>query len=156
MSENHTPKAKEVYDTLCAALENRGWHFKKEEDELLVVFGVEGDDIPMNFGISVDETRQLVSLLSPMPFKMKEDKRIEGAIATCAVTSRLANGCFSYNIQDGTIAFRVAASYRESRIGEGLISYMIDLATAVIDDYNDKFFALNVGLLDLSEFLDNN
>lgn len=155
MSEtNLAQKAKRVFETLCASIENRGWHFRKEEELLLVHFGVTGDDIPMRFIMVVDAERQLVRIMSRLPFKMDEDNRIEGAIATCVATNRLANGCFDYDITDGSITFRMTASYRESDIGEGLFLYMIDSSANIVDDYNDKFLALNKGLISIQDFLD--
>ncbi len=154
MSEiNKAEKADEVFATLCASIERRNWHFTKEEPLRLVHFGVSGDDIPMQFILAVDEDRQLVRLMSRLPFEMGEDKRIDGAIATCAVTNKLANGCFDYDIAKGTITFRMTASYRESTIGEGLFSYLIDCAAFTVDEYNDKFLALSKNLISLSDFL---
>lgn len=156
MSEvNKGERAKEVYEALCASIENRGWHYSKEEALLLVHFGVSGEDIPMQFIIVVDENRQLVRLMSRLPFNMEEDKRIEGAIATCAATNKLANGCFDYDIQKGSITFRMTASYRESDISDGLFRYMINCSAQTVDEYNDKFFAISKGLLSISDFLDS-
>ena len=100
--------AKQVYNTICEALDNRDWHYGKEEDELLVHFGVNGDDIPLQFIIVVDAERQLIRLMSPLPFKMSESKRIEGAIATCAASYGMADGSFDYDLSDGKIVFNVA------------------------------------------------
>ena len=47
---------------------------------------------------------------------------------------------FDYNIRDGSITFRMTASYRESVIGEGLFNYMIDCAAATVDEFNDKLY----------------
>ena len=146
-------KAKKVYDTLCASIENRGWHFNKEEELLLVHFGVRGDDIPMRFVLVVDEDRQLVRLTSRLPFNMAEEKRIEGAVATCAATNKLANGCFDYDITEGSITFRMTASYRESDIGEGLFTYMINCSASTVDEFNDKFLAISKGVIDISDFI---
>lgn len=144
--------AQQVYQTLCDALDRRGWNYGKEEDKLLVHFGVNGDDISMNFILIVDEERQLIRLLSQLPFKMCEDKRMDGALATCIVTNRLVDGSFDYDLSDGTIVFRMAASFRESVIGEGLFQYMIDCACSTIDEYNDKFLALDKGLMEIVSF----
>ena len=40
--------AKEVYATLCAALDRREWHYEKDEENLVVHFGVSSDDIHMS------------------------------------------------------------------------------------------------------------
>lgn len=145
--------AQQVYKTLCSALDRRDWEYEKDEEKLLVHFGVNGDDIPMNFVLLVDEERQLIRLLSQLPFKIKEEKRIDGAIAACAVTYRLVDGSFDYDLSDGTIVFRMTASFRKSVISDGLFQYMISCACDTIDAYNDRFMALDKGLITIEDFL---
>lgn len=145
--------AKKTYDTLCKAIEKREWNFTKEEDKLLVHFGVSGEDIPMQFIMIVDAGRQMIRLMSPMPFNMDEDKRMEGAIASCVASFGMADGSFDYDITDGQIMFRMTASFIESEIGEGLFQYMISCSCAMVDKYNDKFLALNKGLISISDFI---
>lgn len=145
--------AKEVYSTLCKALDNRGWKYEKDEEEFLVHFGVNGEDLPINFVILVDVDRQLIRVLSSLPFKMSEEKRIDGAIAACAATYKMADGGFEYDISDGSIVFKTAACFSESVIGEGIFRYMIALTCAMVEKYNDKFFALNKGLIKIEDFL---
>ena len=88
-----------------------------------------------------------------MPFTIEEEKRLEGAAAICAATNRLTNGCFNFDILEGTITFRIAASYRERLIGEGLFSCLIDCTTAAADRFIDQFFAINEGKMSRQEFL---
>ena len=145
--------AQQVYETLCKALDRRGWKYGKDEEKLLVHFGVRGDDIPMNFIIYVDAERQLVRLMSPLPFKMSEEKRMEGAIATCAATYGMADGSFDYDLSNGEIVFRMTASIRESQLGEGLFQYMMSCACAMADKYNDQFLALDKGIMSIADFL---
>jgi len=151
--ENKIALAKNVYNTLCAAIERREWRFDKDEENLVVHFGVSGDDIPMQFIMVVDAERQLIRLLSPMAFKMSESKRMDGAIATCVASFGLADGSFDYDLADGTIVFRMTASFRESSIGEGLFQYMISCSCAVVDEYNDKFLAIDKGLMSITDFI---
>ena len=145
--------ANEVYKTLCGAMDKRGWNYKKDEGNLVVYFGVSGDDIPMDFVLAVDVERQLIRLMSPMPYKISEPKRMEGAIATCIATYGLADGSFDYDITEGSIIFRMTASFRESLIGEGLLQYMISCSCAMVDEYNDKFLAIDKGLISINDFL---
>lgn len=151
--EKKVAVAKMVYNTLCNAIENRGWKFGKDEEELLVHFGVTGKDIPMHFILIVDVDRQLVRLMSPLPFKMSESKRMEGAIATCVATYGMADGSFDYDLSDGEIVFRMTASFRESLIGEGLFQYMISCSCATVDKYNDQFLALDKGVISITDFI---
>lgn len=151
--ENVIALAKNVYSTLCAAIEKREWHFDKDEENMVVHFVVSGDDIPMQFIMVVDAECQLVRLMSPMTFKMSESKRIDGAIATCAASAGLVDGSFDYDLGDGTIVFRMTASFRESTIGEGLFQYMISCSCAVVDEYNDKFLAIDKGIMSIADFI---
>ena len=145
--------AKQVYQTLCDAIERRDWNFEKDEEKLLVHFGVNGDDIPMQFILIVDAERQLIRVMSPLPFKMSESKRMEGAIAACAASYGMADGSFDYDLSDGAIVFRMTASFRESLIGEGLFQYMISCSCAMVDKYNDQFLALDKGIMSITDFI---
>lgn len=148
--------AQQVYETLCKALDRRGWKYDKEEEKFLVHFGVNGDDIPMKFIIYVDAERQLVRLMSPLLFKISADKRMEGAIAACAVSYGMADGSFDYDLSDGEIIFRMTASYRESQLGEGLFQHLISCACAMVDKYNDQFLALDKGIMSIADFIAKN
>lgn len=153
--EKNMQLAKRVYQTLCESIERRNWKYGKDEDEdkLIVHFGVNGEDIPMDFVIIVDAGRQLIRLISPLPFKMSESKRMDGAVAVCAASYGMSDGSFDYDLSDGTITFRMTASFRESIIGEGLFDHMISLSCAIVDDYNDQFLALNKGLMSIKDFI---
>ncbi len=151
--EKKMEQAKRVYETLCSAIENRQWKFGKDEEKLIVHFGVNGEDIPMQFILMVDADRELVRLLSPLPFKMSEDKRMDGAIATCVASYKMVDGSFDFDLSDGRIVFRMTASFKESTVGEGLFQYMISCSCAMVDKYNDLFMAINKGLLSISDFI---
>ena len=150
---NELMLAKTVYGDLCKLLEKRGWKFEKFEDDLVVTFAFSGEDIPMHFVLMVDADRQILRLSSRLPFDVPEDKRMELAIATCAATFGLADGNFDYDIAKGIIAFRLTASFRESKVGEGLFEYLIAYANYTVDAFNDKFFALCKGLISINDFL---
>lgn len=153
--EKNNAFAKTVFTTLCDVMESRGWKYEKDEKDLTVHFIVSGDDIPMQFILVIDAERQLIRLMSPLPFKMSEDKRIDGAIATCAASFGLADGSFDYDLTEGRIIFRMTASFRESLIGEELFHYMIECSCVTVDEYNDKFLAIDKGLLSISDFIEN-
>ena len=147
-------KAEAVYELLCTALEHREWTFDKVEEDLVVRFAVNGDDMPLQFVMLVEEEKELVTLLSPLPFKMSESKRMDGAIAACAVSCGMADGSFDYDISEGGIAFRLVVSYRGSILSEGVLQYMISCSCAMVDQYNDRFLALNKGILSVEDFFE--
>ena len=154
MSEiNKAAKAEETYKALCTAIDSRGWNCEKIDFLKVVFFVVHGDDIPMDIMIRIDEANQRVTLISKMPFKMSEDKRLEGSIATCCANFGLVDGHFDYNISDGEITFRMTSSYMECSFAEDRFSYMMDVSSNIIDEYNDKFLALNKGMLSIEDFI---
>ena len=145
--------AKRVYKTLCDALDARSWKYSKNEEDLRVEFGVSGDDLLMRFIMVVDADRQLVRLVSFLPFNIPEDKRMEGAVATCVASYGLLSGSFDYDISDGSISFRMTAAFHESEIGEMLLQVMISTACQTVDRYNDRFLAVGKGLMSLEDFI---
>lgn len=65
----------------------------------------------------------------------------------------MADGSFDFDLSDGSITFRMTASFRESQIGEGLIQYMISCACVMVDKYNDQFLAIDKGVLSITDFI---
>ena len=153
--EKALSRAREIFADLCAALDHRNWKYTRRDEDLVVTFGVSGDDIPMDFAISVDADRRLVRLFSRLPFNVDADHRMDLAVATCAVNYKLADGSFDYNLETGRIGFRLTASYRESSLGDGLFNYMISCSTHTVDKYNEQFLRVGSGTVSLEDFLES-
>lgn len=154
--EKQLRSARNVYDSLCEMLDGMNWRYNKFPEDLVVRFDVTGDDLPMQFIMAIDAERQLVRLLSPVPAKFGEDKRVEGAIATNQVNYGLADGSFDYNYEKGEIHFRMTSSFRDSLISKQMLSYMVQCACYTVDKYNDKFFMLAHGQIEIEEFFKRN
>lgn len=147
-------KAKTTFTTLCSALDKDEWHYKKDEEELTIECGARGEDLPIELIIRVDADRQLVSLFSPMSFEIKEDNRLDVAVAISYINNKLVHGCFDYNINTGKIFFRMPNSFVDSTLGEEVFRYMLYCACKTVDEYNDKFLMLSKGMLSLEKFLE--
>ena len=146
-------QAKAAFATLCQALDNHEWHYKKEEDKLSIECGAQGDDLPMEITVKVDADRMLVLLISHMPFVIQEDKRLDVAIAVSAINNALVDGCFDYDVASGHLFFRMTNSFIESKISEEVFAYMLFCSCKTIDEYNDKFLMLAKGLISIEQFL---
>ncbi len=147
-------KAVSVYNKLINMLDTNDWNYEKIEDKLMIRSGIKGEDLPIEFIIRIKPEQQIIQYLSVLPVEMPEDKRIDGAIATCVANYGLVDGSFDYDISDGSIIFRLTSSYRESTIGDDLFEYMIYVSSGTIDDYNDKFFMLAKGMMTLQQFIE--
>ena len=152
--EKELKLAGEVYRTICRMLDERDWKYGKEEDKMIIFFGVNGDDLNMPFVIYVDASRQLVRMSSRFPFEIPESERVPVAVALNYVNYRLADGSFDFNLADGTVTFRITTCFKESLIGTDLFSYMVDCTTNTVDDYNDKVLALAKKEIDLTKFVE--
>lgn len=146
-------KGKEMYNLLCEAMKIQEWKYNAHPDDLVINFTVQGEDIPMEFIVAIDPKRELVRLLSRLPFKMSKEHIVDGAIATCQANYNLVDGSFDFDVADGTIDFRMTSSYRESVVSPEMILYMVNYATGAVDDYNDKFLMLSKGAISLADFL---
>lgn len=147
-------RAQKLYDTICQTLDNRNWKYEKDENNLLIGFGVNGDDIPMAFVIVVDPERQLIRCLCRLDTKFENEYIGLGNIACCYFTYMLADGSFDYDFMGNTVTFRITASFMDSIISEDLINYLIDTACNTVDDYNHHFDALAKGDMTLEELFE--
>lgn len=144
--------AQQAYGTLCAALQDRQWHFEQKQEELLVHFGVNGEGLPVDYIIFVDADRQQVRVMVPLSLTVSEEKRVEFSLATNYVNYKMADGSFDYDMVEGRIFFRMTATIRDSAVEKELFHYMIDCSYAMVDQYASKFLALNKDVITLSDF----
>lgn len=147
-------QAKAVFDALVNMLDTRGWHYEKHEEKLLIKSGVKGEDLPIEFIVIVEPEVEVIRFISPMPFNMPEDKRVDGAIAVCVANYGLINGSFDYDISDGEIRFRLTTSYTGTVLSDDLLERMILVAASTSDQYNDKFFMLAKGMMTVQQFIE--
>ena len=155
MVDEKIQRAQKVYSTLCATLDKQEWHYQKNDERLSIECGAQGEDLPMEITIKVDSERQLIMLLSHLPFVISEEKRLDVAIATSVVNNKLVDGSFDYNIADGHMFFRMTSSFIESDVGKELFVYMLMVSCHTIDEYNDKFLMLEKGMIGIEKFVSN-
>lgn len=154
MATDKKAAAKKVYDSMIKALNKQGWKFSEDKDgELIIYSNYQGEDIPIEFIIKIDEERQVLQFLSQLPFAVSEDKRVDAAIAVCVANWYMVNGSFDYNFETGKIVFRLTTSYVDSVLGEEFFMSMIATSVFTTDDYNDKFLMISKGTLSLEQFI---
>jgi hypothetical protein len=152
MSDQQLRDAMATYEALCEALDNRKWKYTKEEKDLLVRFDVAGDDLQMSFLMMVDADRRLVRMMSWLPFKATKNPD-DVSCAILQANYRMVAGSFDFNYKDGSIAYRLTASYQGAILGEGAFNYLVNCAANTVDDYNDEFLMLEKGEITLEQFM---
>ena len=89
MADEKYTTAKVVYDTACEALTERGWKYEGDLETLRIKTGAVGEDLPMEIIIDVNADRQLFLVISPLPLKVPEDKRVDLAVAISVINNQL-------------------------------------------------------------------
>lgn len=145
--------AQETYKTLLKAIELNGWKCRQNDERLAITFGVNGDDLHMDFIIRIDADRQLVCLLSKLPFNFQRSKLMDGAIVTSIANYALADGSFDYDILKGDVYFRMTTSYRASVISHEALMYLVNCAAYTVDKFNDQFLMVNDGTMSTEDFI---
>lgn len=147
-------RAKAIYADLIKMLDKRDWKYDRKDDELTINSGIVTDDFNIEFVVYVDAERELVRYLSRIPVVFPEDKRIEGAIATCVANNGMVNGSFDYSVSTGELYFKLVASYMSgSELSADLLENIILVSSAMVDRYNDRFFGLAKGMMTLEQFI---
>lgn len=145
-------KAAEVRSTLVKAMDEL--NMKYDADGNVFEFSFGGDDLPMHFRMTIDAERQLIILLSPQQYTIPRNKIVDAAMAIGHINYLLNDGSFDFDITDGTIAFRMTSSFRESLISTELLQYMIAVSVNTVDDYNDKLDDIGKGKLDAYKYIE--
>ena len=147
-------KAKRVYATIIASMDAQNLKYTRNDEALRVDLTFSTDDLDVALRFFVDENRQLVRLLSFLPGSFPEEKRVEGAVATCIANHGMVDGSFDYDFSDGEIVFKLVNSYRDSDISTEVVAYMLRVALGMVDQYNDRFYDLARGKMTIKEFSD--
>lgn len=140
--EKKLKQAKSVYQSLCQMLDDLDWHYEKIEEDLAIKCKSQGDDLPIDIAIMVKSQIEIVTLLSPMPFSIPQNRRTALAVAVSRANNGLADGSFDYDYQSGNICFRLTSSYTGSLVSKEMLKYMLMCSCYMIDEYNDKFLVV--------------
>lgn len=144
--------ARKTYETLCSALTNAKIKFSCDDAQMRVDYTYTGDDLLMPFMFLVDADRGFVRLISPLSPRVKEEKRLDVAVATGIINYRLAFGCFDLDINDGELRFRMGNSFRGSTLSEEVFVTMVQTGRTIVEKYNDKLYMLASGIITLEQF----
>ena len=145
--------ADRAYAALCSAMERGDLSFRKYERIPVLRFRVEDEGPIQRFVIRLNRAYELITLNASLPIRVPEERRIEMAVAVCRATSVLLNGCFGYNLQEGTVFFRLTAPLRGCEYSEAYFACMVECATEIVSEFSDLLGKVAAGELSLPEFM---
>ncbi len=153
--EEMIARARETYEGLCKMMDDKEIHYERDDAAMTVACRMQGDDLPISLDIRVDADRQMLSIFSHLPFQIQEDKRLDVALAVCAINDTLVDGSFDYNIGRGSMLFRMTQTFRGCRLSQDAFEYLVFCTCAMMDRFNDRFLMLSKGHLPLEKFLES-
>ena len=151
IDEKMIKQGQTVFNTICKAFDANGWHYDKNEEDLLVSCEAQGDDLRVDVNMKVNIPLQLISFYSYMPFEVPQDRRVEMALAVTMINYVLVDGSFDYDFVEGTLLFRMTSGFTSSLIGQELVEYMLYVSCRTVDDYNEKLEKIANGKMSLQE-----
>lgn len=145
--------AQTTYETLLKAIEALNWKCVHDDKNLTAHYPVIGD-MPMEFFVLVDGDRQLLRLMSKMPFSFPHARINAGAIATSYANYHIfADGYLELNMQTGETYFKMTTSFKGTTLSEEAVIYMLSYACQAVDSVNKKLFGVASGSLTVEQYI---
>lgn len=151
--EMRMEQAKKVYEQLIQYFDARNYNYEKAEDQLAIVTGVQGEDIPIRLIYRVIPRLGAIHVYSPFRTQVSQDRSLDVAVALNVINARISFGAFALNSEDGTVFYRMSQKYDENLISKEVFDYLLDGAVMMIDSYNQDIEAFITGATDLEFFL---
>ena len=145
--------AAKVYHDFCKMMDDEEWTYEGNEEKLSIVCGAVGEDLPIELNIRMDVDRQLVLVLSRLPYNIPEEKRIDVAVAVSVINDTLVDGNVEFDLMEGRVFFRMTNRYMDSNLSSEVYKYLLYCASQTIDAFNDKLLMLSKGIIDVEQFI---
>ena len=153
MEDRNKQYCEEVYKLLCDMLDQRKVRYEKNDKDLIVRFEMAGEKLPIRILMLVDKNRNLLKVLSPLPFVVPEDKRQDMAFVVNALNNQLPEGNFDYECTTGRIGFKITSCFEDCEISARVPEYLLFLAGSVVDQFNEKLLAFSKGTVSFEQVL---
>lgn len=107
--------------------------------------------IRLSIVIIDDYYPQLRALL---PFTVKAVRRLDMAVAVCALSYDLPTGQLDYDLRKNQVWYRMTEQYADSRHGIGFFHEMLNHTAHLVEECYEKLEALNAGRITIEKFLE--
>ena len=121
------------YRSLLEAFELNDWKCDHDGGTMKMEYGVNGDYFKMRFTTKVVAERQHVILTSKLPCKFPKERSGAGALVIGAANYALSAGKFDFNVDDGSISFKMTLSYRGSILSKEAYKFLLNYPCWAID-----------------------
>ena len=146
-------EGKAMFSLIQNVLKEKQADYEADEYRLSLTFRAKHGRKQIPITMLVDAPRQLILVMSWLPFQVRPIRRVDMAVATLYAGSTLSEGKLVYQIFDGSIHYRTEGIYARSEIGSTYIDHLITSAVVAVEKYSQQLQLLNDGDISLKTFL---
>lgn len=130
-----------VYDSLCRALDEKGWAYDRNDNTLTINLIFDNDrNAIIDLRLKVNEQKQSLILVCPMLKDIPREKRTAVATAVVAANKNIVHGSFDFDYKNGKLGFRLSNIVRSDNIPESdFFHYIVLVSFNTINKYYIKF-----------------
>ena len=143
---------KSIYESVCSTLDRMDLKYNRHDDDLVIHLGYRGDDLNHDLLIIVNPKQEVIQFVERLPITVDTEKAIDIALAVCLVNDSILIGEFTYGLGKD-LEYKINHAYTGSLVGEDTIERMIRTIAFTVEEYDDKFLALNKGYIQFSDFV---
>lgn len=147
-------RAQEIYQAVTAYLEKKNLPYEPHPDAGLVHLEINRDVLPMHIFLRAVDSSDALQVICPQGTKVPVEKRTDVAVAVSVANYGMVNGGFDLNIKDGSLHFRLCHSCKAGLPDDEQLRYLIGCAASTMKQYQERFFMLIKGMIDLEKFLE--
>ena len=138
-----TTKSWKNYMSLCRTLERNDIKYNREDEKLCVICRVGGNELSFRF--TINPSKMLITLYSPLPIELNNEKAADMALAVCMINSTIEDGSFCMDLINNLLYFKMTSSFYETQINDTIFEYMLSTSADIIDEYYPKLKMLAKG-----------
>ena len=128
-------KAWKNYKLLCSVLKRNNIVFQRNDKTMNVRCAVPGKDFEQQHFFTVDPSKMLITLFSPVPVSFSRKEACSLCSELCRINCLIKDGCFCADTAEGIVYFRSTISFYGSEIGAEHFGYMLSNAADALEEY---------------------
>ncbi len=151
---NDTERAAAALKAVCDYMDGAKLEYERHTEKNTVLVTITGNDFPVTLMFTADPGKQRIETYSEIPFVVRTEKTVDLALACAAINGRIAYGKFCLYPD------RNLCTYENSEYLTGLEGFsaayggaLVAPAYSIVEEYNEKLYAVNKGLLSVREFV---
>lgn len=155
-----TEQIQKTYQTTIQALKNLDLTFEEHFDDLVIVSGAKGNEMPVPLVINVNTNNEVLAIYSELPLNIDEKARNRIAVAINMINYSIVNGSFDYDYNSGRVIFRMAHYLPENDFTVYDVRRMIVITCGTVNRFNHRIAkiaqATEISLDQIKEIVDGN